>query len=100
VHFKAVERTAFVAARGLPLSSLPHATSSLTFSPVLSDTSSAFVRRVRDDDSRYDPVVEAEELEKILGLLRHDGEDRDHDARGGVVWGLVVAGMGEGLSRV
>jgi ATP-dependent Lon protease len=100
VRLKAVERTAYVDAQGLPPSSLSFATSSLTFSPVLPDTSSALVKRVRDDDSRYDPLVEAEELEKILRLLRHDGGDRDHDARRGVVWGLVVTGMGEGLSRV
>jgi hypothetical protein len=33
-------------------------------------------------------------LKKVLGLLRHDGEDRDREVRRGVVWGLVVTGMG------
>jgi ATP-dependent Lon protease len=47
-------------------------------------------------DAEYDPVTEAEELEKILGLSRHDCEDRDQEAKPGVVWGLVVTGMGEG----
>ena len=36
------------------------------------------------------------QLEKILGLPQHDCEDRDRDARRGVVWGLVVTGMGVG----
>jgi ATP-dependent Lon protease len=96
VRFKAVEWAAYVDARGLPPSSLPSTTSSRTSSPALSDASRALVKRVKDDDSRYDPVVEAEELEKILGLSRHDSEDRDREARRGVVWGLVVTGMGEG----
>jgi ATP-dependent Lon protease len=96
VRFKAVEWAAYVDARRPPPSSLPYATSSQTSSPVLSDTSGALVKRVRDDDSGYGPIVEAEELEKILGLSRHGGEDRDRDARRGVVWGLVVTGMGEG----
>ncbi|KAH9177276.1 Lon protease C-terminal proteolytic domain-containing protein [Lactarius sanguifluus] len=32
----------------------------------------------------------------ILGLSRFDGEDREREARRGVVWGLVVTGMDEG----
>jgi ATP-dependent Lon protease len=53
-------------------------------------------KSARLGDTGYDPVVEADELEKILGLARHDREDRDREARRGVVWGLVVTGMGEG----
>jgi ATP-dependent Lon protease len=96
VRFKAVEWAAYVDARGLPPSSSPSATSSRPSSPDLSDANRALVKSVRDADSEYDPVVEADELEKILGLSRHDGEDRDREARRGVVWGLVVTGMGEG----
>ncbi|KAH9022770.1 hypothetical protein EDB85DRAFT_1895098 [Lactarius pseudohatsudake] len=44
----------------------------------------------------YNPVFEADELEKILGLSRCDGEDCEREARQGVVWNLVVTGMGEG----
>ena len=96
VRFKAVEWAVYVDGRGLPPSSLPSATSSRPSSPVLSDANGALVKSVRDDDAGYDPVVEVDELEKILGLSRHDGEDRDREARRGVVWGLVVTGMGEG----
>ena len=97
VRFKAVEWAAYVDARSLPPSSLPSsASSSRPSSPALSDANGALVKSVRHDDSGYDPVVEANELEKILGLSRHDGEDRDREARRGVVWGLVVTGMGEG----
>ena len=35
-----------------------------------------------------------DELEKILGLSRYNGEDCEREARRGIVWGLVT-GMGE-----
>ena len=76
-------------ARGLPPSSQPS-------SPSVSDANDGLIQSVRNGDSGYDPVVEADQLEKILGLSRNDGEDRDREARRGVVWGLVVTGMGEG----
>ena len=38
-----------------------------------------------------------DELEKVLGLSRYDGEDRERKRRWEVVWGLVVTGMGEGV---
>lgn len=41
-------------------------------------------------------VVEASELEKILGVPRWDGEEREREEKCGVVYGLVVTGMGEG----
>jgi ATP-dependent Lon protease len=50
----------------------------------------------KNDGASYNRVVEVDELEKILGLSRHDGEDREREPRRGVVWGLVVTGMGEG----
>lgn len=41
-------------------------------------------------------VVEQDELDKILGVPRWDGEEREREERRGVVYGLVVTGMGEG----
>ncbi|KAH9990850.1 Lon protease C-terminal proteolytic domain-containing protein [Russula vinacea] len=95
VRFKAVEWTAYVDARGLPPSSLPSPVSSLSSSSTVVDAD-GLVKSARDGDAGYDTVVEAHDLEKILGLSRHDNEDRDREARCGVVWGLVVTGMGEG----
>jgi len=46
--------------------------------------------------STYNKVVEEHELEKILGIARWDGEEREREERRGVVYGLVVTGMGEG----
>ncbi|KAI0297950.1 hypothetical protein BC826DRAFT_999741 [Russula brevipes] len=96
VRFKAVEWAAHVDARGLPPSSLPSPVPSRPSSSPVSDATRALVKSVRDGDAGYEPVIEADELEKILGLSRHDSEDRDREARRGVVWGLVVTGMGEG----
>ncbi|KAG5652056.1 hypothetical protein H0H81_006453 [Sphagnurus paluster] len=44
----------------------------------------------------YRRVVEEHEIEKILGIARWDGEERDREERRGVVYGLVVMGQGEG----
>jgi len=44
----------------------------------------------------YDKVVEEHHLEKILGIARWDGEEREREERRGVVYGLVVMGQGEG----
>jgi ATP-dependent Lon protease len=79
-------------------SSPPSPISSPPSSPTVADTNAAggLDKSARLGDTGYDPVVEADELEKILGLARHDREDRDREARRGVVWGLVVTGMGEG----
>ncbi|KZV72381.1 ATP-dependent protease La [Peniophora sp. CONT] len=43
----------------------------------------------------YEKVVRVEDLEGILGVPRWDGE-REREERAGVVYGLVVTGMGEG----
>jgi len=98
VRFKAVEWAAHVDVRGLSPSSPPSPVSSLPSSPTVADTDapSELDKNARDGDAGYDSVVEADELEKILGLSRHDREDRDREARRGIVWGLVVTGMGEG----
>ena len=44
----------------------------------------------------YDKVVEEHQLEKILGIARWDGEEKEREERRGVVYGLVVMGQGEG----
>ncbi|KAF9562898.1 ATP-dependent protease La [Agrocybe pediades] len=44
----------------------------------------------------YDKVVEEHHLEKILGIARWDGEEKEREERRGVVYGLVVMGQGEG----
>ena len=53
-----------------------------------------------DSDSgvgrEYKDVVEEDELERILGVPRWDAEEREREERRGVVYGLVVTGMGEG----
>jgi ATP-dependent Lon protease len=49
-----------------------------------------------DCRKEYKRVVKESELEKILGISRWDGEDRDREERRGVVYGLVVMGQGEG----
>lgn len=61
-----------------------------------SDPIGALDKNAGDGDAGHGPVVEADELEKILGLSRHDREDRDREAKRSVVWGLVVTGIGEG----
>lgn len=48
-----------------------------------------------DKLSGYDKQVRAEDLEKILGIPRYDGE-RERTPKRGVVYGLVVSGLGEG----
>jgi ATP-dependent Lon protease len=45
---------------------------------------------------KYKRMVEEHELEKILGIARWDGEEREREERRGVVYGLVVMGQGEG----
>ncbi|KAH9948463.1 ATP-dependent protease La [Amylocystis lapponica] len=44
----------------------------------------------------YNRVVEEHELEKILGIARWDEEEREREERRGLVYGLVVSGLGEG----
>ena len=91
VRFKAVEWAAHVDAHDTPPPSLQS-----PLPEAASETSNALVKRAEDGDACYDPDVEVDELEKILRPSRYDGEDREREARRGVVWGLVVTGMGEG----
>jgi hypothetical protein len=54
-----------------------------------------------DDDedgdklSAYEKEVREEDLEEILGIPRYDGE-KDRTLKRGIVYGLVVSGLGEG----
>ncbi|KAH7907377.1 ATP-dependent protease La [Hygrophoropsis aurantiaca] len=50
----------------------------------------------KEAEKPWRSVVEAHELEAILGVPRWDGEEREREERRGVVYGLVVTGMGEG----
>ncbi|KAF9006341.1 ATP-dependent protease La [Hymenopellis radicata] len=47
-------------------------------------------------DKTYSPVVEESDLEKMLGISRWEGEEKDREEVRGVVFGLVVMGQGEG----
>lgn len=47
-------------------------------------------------EAEWVSVVEEGELEKILGVARWDGEEREREVRRGLTYGLVVSGMGEG----
>ncbi|KAH9050401.1 hypothetical protein EDB83DRAFT_2522565 [Lactarius deliciosus] len=78
VWFKAVKWAAHVDAQGLAPSSLP------TPLPVL-EPSDALAKRCKDGDVGYNPIVAVDELEKILGLSRYDGEDREREAWCGVI---------------
>jgi ATP-dependent Lon protease len=44
----------------------------------------------------YEKVVEEHQLERILGIARWDGEEKEREEKRGVVYGLVVMGQGEG----
>ncbi|KAI5993396.1 ATP-dependent protease La [Pisolithus marmoratus] len=44
----------------------------------------------------WQSVVKEEDVERILGVPRWDGEEREREEKIGVVYGLVVTGTGEG----
>ena len=48
------------------------------------------------DSLQYRQAVEEHELEKVLGIARWDEDEREREERRGLVYGLVVTGMGEG----
>ena len=47
-------------------------------------------------ENEYRHEVLPEDLERMLGIARWDGEERDREERRGIVYGLVVMGQGEG----
>ncbi|THH07574.1 hypothetical protein EW145_g3290 [Phellinidium pouzarii] len=47
-------------------------------------------------EKEYNPVVEEEDLEAILGIARWDEDEKEREEKCGVVYGLVVMGQGEG----
>ena len=47
-------------------------------------------------EKEYRREVRSEDLERILGIARWDGEEKDREERRGIVYGLVVMGQGEG----
>ena len=47
-------------------------------------------------DTVYQNIVDVGDLEKILGIARWDPLEREREERRGLVYGLVVSGMGEG----
>lgn len=51
---------------------------------------------VAKSNKAYEKVVEKHQVEKILGIARWDGEEKEREERRGVVYGLVVMGQGEG----
>jgi len=65
-------------------------------SPIGDIVVDARIQEVRDGESEWRSIVRKEDLEAILGPPRFDGEEKDREERRGVVWGLVVMGMGEG----
>ena len=50
----------------------------------------------KSNEKTYKKVVEEHELENILGIARWDEEELHREERRGLVYGLVVTGMGEG----
>jgi hypothetical protein len=68
VRFKAVERAAHVDAQGLSPSSAPSPVSSLPPSPTVADTDAAgrWDKSTTDGDAGYDPVIEADELLRVV----------------------------------
>lgn len=60
------------------------------------EASNVLVKRSKDGDAGYDPIVKSDELEKILGCRIM--ATTVTAGYGRVVWGLVVTGMGEGAT--
>lgn len=52
--------------------------------------------QTRATDGRYQNVVNERDLEKILGVPWWNGDEMEREERRGLVYGLVVSGLGEG----
>jgi ATP-dependent Lon protease len=91
VRYKAVEWAEFVDSGGSEVATDSH-------EKTLTDGTGDGAMVIVDGKTRrgYRRVVEEHEVEKILGIARWDGEERDREERRGVVYGLVVMGQGEG----
>lgn len=103
VRFKAVEWAEYIDADASSSTSSPSASPSSSSSSSSTSTSTNSDHSIASTDAtqnalvKYRPTVEIDELEKILGLARWDEETiGDREPRRGVVYGLVVTGMGEG----
>lgn len=87
VRFKAVEWAEHIDTESLvPVPALPAPQSSSSETAVIPASKTGGYRN----------VVEVHELEVILGIARWDGDEQERELRRGVVYGLVVTGMGEG----
>jgi hypothetical protein len=60
------------------------------------EASKALVDCNKDGDTGSNPIVEADELKKILRLSCYGDEDRELEPRRGVIWALMVSRMGQG----
>ncbi|KAF9442272.1 ATP-dependent protease La [Macrolepiota fuliginosa MF-IS2] len=66
-------------------------------SPVNNNAASSETQVVTTKDQEYNPTIELQHLELILGIPRYDSaEEKEREERRGVVYGLVVMGQGEG----
>ncbi|KAG8854338.1 hypothetical protein FRB91_003660 [Serendipita sp. 411] len=50
----------------------------------------------KDSVEVYNPVVDVDDLEAILGVPKWDPEEKEREEKKGLVYGLVVSGHGEG----
>lgn len=48
------------------------------------------------DKKAYNPLIDVDDLEAILGIPRWDPTEQEREERKGLVYGLVVSGHGEG----
>ncbi|KAG8755555.1 hypothetical protein FRC14_003949 [Serendipita sp. 396] len=52
--------------------------------------------KAKDSVEVYNPVVDVDDLEAILGVPKWDPEEKEREEKKGLVYGLVVSGHGEG----
>ncbi|KAI0351613.1 ATP-dependent protease La [Trametes cingulata] len=90
VRYKAVEWAEYVDSTGnYDIARVPSITSGEQASEATGDA-------IVGAGKTYKRVVEEHELETILGIARWDEEEMHREERRGLVYGLVVTGMGEG----